>query len=244
MTATLTAATTATPRPPALDAEPAAAPNRTARLAAGIGGVGFATVVIATNVIVGATPGWNAPVEEVTRFAADKHDQLAISAGAYAIGMPFLVAFVAGVTQRLRAAGRREDRVFADVGAIGALLLLPFFGAVVVQRIVMTVGVDEAIGRPDLLALTWRIEGAAFALNVACIGVALLGLVTAASRAGLVPAWFRFLGWTGGVASLAAAASGVAMLEGAPILPLGLVGFLTWMVTLLTIGVRQLRAAD
>jgi hypothetical protein len=231
-TAHLTAATTAP------------GPDRTARLAAGIGAVGFATVVLATNAVVGATPAWNASVAEVATFVNDKHDQLALSVAGYAIGMPFLVSFIAGIATRLRAASRREDRVIADIGLLGAVLILPFFAAVVLQRIVMTVGIDERVGGDELLALVWRLEGAAFALNMAVIGVAVFGIGTAASRAGLLPKWFRYLAVVGGVASIAGTATGVAMLEGAPVMPLGLVGFASWMVLLLTIGVRQLRAAD
>ena len=97
---------------------------------------------------------------------------------------------------------------------------------------------------PDLVVYGWRLEGAAFMLNTAAIGLALIGLGTAASRAGLLPSWFRFLAWPAGVAAIVSSCCAVAALEGAPVFPLGLFAFLTWMLMLLTLGVRQLRAAD
>lgn len=238
----VTATATVTASPSVTTAERSAA--RSERLATGLGAIGFATVVLATNAVVGSTPSFDASVDEITTFVADKRDQLAFSATTFAIAMPMLVAFACGIAARLRATCRPEDRVIANIGVAGALLLLPFFAAVVVQRIVLTVGVDEQIGNPELVAFGWRLESAAFVLNMACIGVALLGIGTAASRAGLLPSWFRFIAWVGGVAALVGAAIPVAALEGAPILPLGLGGFLCWMVMLLTIGVRQLRSAD
>jgi hypothetical protein len=242
--------TTRTERTPAhtaadTDAAATSPGSRTERLSAGIGAVGFATVVLATNAIVGATPAWDAPASEVVAFVEDKHAQLAFSAAAFAVGMPFLVSFICGIAARLRAAVRPEDRVVAHVGLAGALLILPFFAAVVVQRIVLTVGIDERIGaNADLVAFAWRLEGAAFAVNLGCIGVALLGLGRAASRAGLLPRWFGPLTAVTGTASIVGAALAVPGLEGAPTMALGLAGFVTWMLLLLTIGIRQLRAAD
>ena len=237
MTATITA-------PPLDRSTPVDRPGRTERLVAGWAALGFVAIVGATNLVVGSTPAFDAPAEEIVTFVADKHDQLAFSTAPYGVAMLLIVAFGCAIRGRLQSACRPDDQVWARIGVVGVLLLAPSFAAVMVQRMVLTVGSDERIGSPDLAALVWRMEAAAFLLNVAVIGIAHIGLGTAASRSGLLPSWFRFVSWTAGAACIVTACAAVAGLEGAPLLPLGLYGFLSWMLLLVMIGVRQLRAAD
>ncbi|MBI5088305.1 MAG: hypothetical protein HZB15_05440 [Actinobacteria bacterium] len=126
---------------------------------------------------------------------------------------------------------------------IGALLILPTFATVVVQRIVLLVAQDEIIGSPELITLMWRFEMAAFIVNSLPIAAAILGFGVAGARSGLLPRWFGR--WAPIAASVAvvSAACAVAGLEGNLIGFGGIVPFLTWMTLLVVGGIKQLRAA-
>ena len=212
------------------------------RRLAGIGAIGFATLVVITNVLQGATPALNAEASEIVEYLTDHRAENIFATVAFALGAPFLLMFASAFYGRLQAIGRKEDLVWARFGMIGALLILPMFAAVVVQRLVLLVGTDEIIGSPELVTFAWRIEMAAFQVNLLPVSAAVLGFGIAGARAGLLPAWFRRWSPVAAVVGVTAAACAVAGLEGSPIGFAGLVPFATWMALLFTAGVRQLRS--
>jgi hypothetical protein len=213
------------------------------RRLAGIGGLTFATLVLATNVLQGATPALDASAEEVVGYLSDHRSQSLFATAAFAVGALFLLMFASAFYGRLKAVGRRDDLVWARLGMIGALLILPTFATVVVQRIVLLVAQDEIIGSPELITFMWRLEMAAFLVNTLPMAAALLGFGVAGARAGLLPRWFAR--WTPVAAAVAVvtAACAVAGLEGSLIGFGGIVPFLTWMMVLIVAGVKQLRSA-
>jgi hypothetical protein len=71
----------------------------------------------------------------------------------------------------------------------------------------------------------------------------ILGFGVAGARAGLLPRWFSKWAPVAAGCAVVTAACAIAGLEGNPIGFGGIVPFLTWMVLLLTAGVRQLRSA-
>jgi hypothetical protein len=213
------------------------------RLAA-IGAIGFASIVITTNIVQGAIPAMDADASEVVEYLTTHRTASVFATAAFAIGSLFLLTFASAFYGRLKARLRNEDMVWARLGMIGAVLILPTFAAVVVQRIVLLVGTDEIIGSPELVTLVWRLEMAAFAVNTLPIAAAVLGFGIAGARAGLLPGWFARWSPVAAVAGVATAASAVAGLEGSPIGFGGLLPFATWMILLLVAGVRQLRSAE
>lgn len=213
------------------------------RLAA-IGAIGFASLVITTNILQGATPALDADAAEVVTYLTDNRARSVFACVAFAIGAPFLLIFASAFSNRLKATGRPEDAVWARLGMIGALLIFPTFGFVVVNRLVLLVGTDEIIGTPELVTLVWRFEMAAFLINALPIAVAILGFGVAGARAGLLPAWFRIWAPIAAGVGVLAAATAIIGLEGAPTGYAGIVPFLTWMALLLTAAVRQLRSAS
>jgi hypothetical protein len=74
-------------------------------------------------------------------------------------------------------------------------------------------------------------------LGTTCIGVTL-----AAHASGLTPAWQRLLGLVGGTLLLIAGLGNFAIAEGSALIFVGLLGFLAWLVWMLTTGVRLLRS--
>lgn len=237
MTAVLTR-----PNPTAVTAAPIGRRLTEARVA-GIGGVTFATTALVTNVLLRSTPAHDASAAEVTRFLTEHRAVNVFSAVVFALGAPFLLAFATAFYGRLKAVGRPEDQVWARLGFVGGMLILPTFAAVVTNRLVLLAGGDELIGTPELVSLVWRFESAAFLLNTVPLAIAVLGFGIAGSRAGLLPRWFARLAPVGAVCGILSAATAVLGLEGAPTIFGGLVAFLTWMTLLYAGGIRQLRAA-
>ena len=213
---------------------------RTERLVAGWGAIGFASLVLAVNVFSSGMPSMDASAAEVTEYLADHRTLSAISAGAFALSAVMIASFACAIYGRLRAVCRPADMLWARIGTLGAVLLFPMFGAVVASRLVLTVGIDEAIGSPDFVLLLWRLENAAFLLNMIAIALAIFGLGTAATRAGLIPRWYRFIAPVAAACAVIAPAFAVASLEGSPVGLLGFVAFLSWMLLLYLIGFGQL----
>lgn len=212
------------------------------RRLAGIGAIGFASIVITTNILQGATPAMDASSADVVEYLTDHRAASVFATAAFACGALFLLTFASAFYGRLRSAGQPEDRVWARLGMFGAVLILPTFAAVAVQRIVLLVGLDEIIGSPELVTLLWRLEMAAFLVNTLPMAAAILGFGIAGSRAGLLPAWFARWSPIAAVVAVITAACAVAGLEGSPIgFVGGLVPFASWMLLLLVAGVRQLR---
>jgi hypothetical protein len=212
------------------------------RLAA-IGGIGFATIVLITNVLQGAVPALNADAEEVVTYLTDHRAQSLFATAGFACGALLLLSFASAFYGRLKAVCRPDDLVWARLGMIGAVLILPTFAAVVVNRIVLLVGLDESIGSPELITLMWRFEMAAFLLNVLPMAAGILGFGVAGARSGLLPQWFSKVAPVAALVGVLTAATAVAGLEGNPLGFGGIVPFLTWMALLLTAGIRQLRSA-
>ena len=203
----------------------------------------FAAIVITTNVLQGATPALDADASEIVAYLTDHRTANIFATAAFAIGAPFLLMFASAFYGRLKAVARSEVLVWARLGMIGALLILPTFAAVVVQRFVLLVGTDEIIGSPELVTLVWRVEMASFLLNALPMAAAILGFGIAGARSGLLPRWFRRLAPVAAAAAVITAACAVAGLEGSPIGFGGFVPFATWMLLLITAGVRQVRSA-
>ena len=233
--------TTVTPhRPETIATSPALDERRLA----GIGALVFAGLVIATNVAQGAMPAFDADASEITRYLEDHRAANLFGTAAFAVAAPFLLMFASAFYGRLRAVGRAADAVWARLGLLGATLIVPTFGAVVVNRLVLLVGGDEVIGSPELVTLVWRFEMAAFLVNLLPVAAALVGFGVAGARAGLLPRWFARWVPVAGAISVASAAFAGAGLEGSPVGLAGLVPFVSWMALLVTVGVRQLRSAS
>lgn len=238
MTATLNPASAA----PAAAEAPVARRRLDESRLAGIGAIGFASLVIVTNILQGATPAMDADAQEVVTYLTDHRAQSVFATVGFGVGTLFLLTFASAFYGRLKAAGKPEDQVWARLGMIGALLIFPSFAFVVINRLVLLVGTDEIIGSPELVTLVWRFEMAAFLINALPIAAAVLGFGVAGARSGLLPAWFRFWSPVAALGGVLAATTAIIGLEGAPVGFAGIVPFLTWMVLLLTAGVRQLRS--
>ena len=76
---------------------------------------------------------------------------------------------------------------------------------------------------------------------MALLATALLGFSLAGTAAGITPRWFGLLGPVGAVLMIVAAANGVSIAEGSPIVFVGLIGFLIWLLFVVTTAFRMIR---
>ena len=76
---------------------------------------------------------------------------------------------------------------------------------------------------------------------MAMLATALLGFSLAGAAAGITPRWFRLLGPAGAILMIVSAANGVSIAEGSPIVFVGLIGFLIWLLFVVTTGVGMIR---
>jgi hypothetical protein len=223
---------------PAIQSEDA----RCTRLFAGWSAIGFAALVITGNVVIGVQPARDASAAEVSEYVAAHRGGLAASAALYAGASILMLIFTTTFLTRLRQHAVGTARMWATVGARGALLIVPMFAMVLVPRLALTVGSDESIADPTVVSLLWRLEMAALSLNSITLAGALIGLSIAGARTGLVARWLGVWGPIAGTIGVIAVATTAAGLEGSPVGLAGLVTFVSWMVFLLATGVRQLRA--
>ena len=100
---------------------------------------------------------------------------------------------------------------------------------------------DQLAADPGLQHLVWTLHNAVFTLNLVAVGGALLGLGRAAHLAGLTPRWMGRVAPVGCLLLCLSAVPAVAEIHGSPLLGVGLLGFLSWMLLLAVAGVGLLR---
>jgi hypothetical protein len=213
-----------------------AAPPAARRLA-GIGAVGFAAIVAATNLLIIDVPQPGTPLAEIAAWYAANGGRVGIATAAYAVNIVLLMLFASNVRELVR--GDDAARPWSTMGLIGLTALAVSFGAVTAAQIAL---VELAGGgaTPAFAAL-WALHNAAFSVNVAVLAIAILGLSIGLHAAGLTPAWQRTLGVVGAVLLVLGGAGGLGGGAESPLGLPGLGGFLIWLVWLTTTGVRLLR---
>src|SRR5437016_4880912 len=88
------------------------------------------------------------------------------------------------------------------------------------------------VGPTPAFGLVWQIHAAAFALALPMLGTTCIGSALAAHASGLTPAWQRLAGLVGGSLLLAAGLGNLAIADGSPLIFVGLLGFVAWLVWL------------
>ncbi|WBB91374.1 hypothetical protein [Verrucosispora sp. WMMC514] len=214
----------------------------------GAAAIAFAVLVVTENVlfaVTGALP-YGAPIEEVLAYYAANRDAVAIVSGLVAVYLPLLLVFVTGLhglVKRRGGAGTDWSRLALTAGAT----LSAIFVLVNVLQIGLALSASalaaSALAEPTpAFGLVWQIHAAAFALALPMLGTTCIGSALAAHASGLTPAWQRLLGMVGGSLLLAAGLGNLAIADGSPLIFVGLLGFVAWLVWLLATGVRLVRS--
>jgi hypothetical protein len=209
----------------------------------GAAAIAFAVLVVIENVlfaVTGALP-YDAPTEDVLAYYAANRDAVAIVSGLVALYLPLLLVFLTGLhglVEQRGGAGNDWSRLALTAGAT----LSAIFVLVNVLQIGLALSASGLAEPTPAFELVWQMHAAAFALALPTLGTTCIGAALAAHASGLTPAWQRLLGLVGGSLLLAAGLGNLAIADGSPLIFVGLLGFVAWLVWLLATGVRLLRS--
>jgi hypothetical protein len=204
---------------------------------AGIGGLVFAATLVADNVIRASAPGLDATPAKVSAYFLGHRAAAIVPLGLFPVGITLLL-FAAGLWARAR---QEESRWWASVGILGAATIAALFAIVNITEIVLTAKAAQLASSPAVVQALWTLRAAAFGLDMAAIGVALIGLSRAAAAMRLIPSWLALAAWPGAACLLTAAVFTVALADGGPWLAPALAGFIVWVVFVITASVSLLR---
>jgi hypothetical protein len=205
---------------------------------AGAGGLVFAGALVAQNLIRASGPGFGAAPAQVTAYFLHHRAAAIVPLGMFPVEMIALFAFVAAVRT---SADREKGRWQASMGTLGAASIAALFAIVNITEIALTAKAQSLAASPAVVQALWAVHAAAFGLDMAAIAVALLGLTYAAASVRLVPGWLTVAAWPGAACLFIAATFTVALANGAPWVGVSLIGFIVWLVFVVTASVSLLR---
>ena len=221
--------------------------SRTADLstrAAGWGALTFAFVVIAQNIIRGASaPGNGASAARVlSDYAGDGAIPIVLAA-TYVLSAVGLTLFLGGITRHLLATSRRGWAIFGLVGALG---IYAVFALVVAAEQALSVAAH--MHNPNLGAIQalWALHNSIFTVLDVSIAFALLGLSRAAIAARMTPKPFTWLAPAGAALLIVGTIAGPTIAEGRTMALFGVagLGFLVWLAFLIVTGIRLIRTPE
>ncbi len=204
----------------------------------GIGGIAFVASVVLQNAIRSSTPAMDASTPDVIAFYAGHRGAGVLLALLFPVAAVGIAAFAGGLFPLLRSS---EARGPATAGFIGLGGVVALFATTHATDMALSSYIHRGAPDPGAVALIWTLHNACFAVLLVVLGVALAGMSVAASAAGLVGRRWKEVGGLGGLALLATGAAGPTMLDGSPIMTLGLVGFLVWLAFLTVTSLALLR---
>ena len=205
---------------------------------AGAGGLVFAAILVADNLIRASAPGFDAAPAQVSAYFLDHRAAALVPLGLFPAGLLALFPFAAGVWARTR---QEMSRWWASVGVLGTATIAALFAIVNITEIVLTAKAAQLASSPAVVQALWTLHAAAFGLDLAAIAVALIGLSRAAASVPLIPAWIAVAALPGAACLLTAATFTVALANGGPWLAPALAGFIVWVVFVITASVSLLR---
>jgi hypothetical protein len=205
--------------------------------AAGIGGLLFLFAVIAENALRGEPVPNDAPMSAALTYYQQKQSAIEISHSLYIITIPSLLLYAAGLFQRLRS---NLSETWARAGLAAASIMPVSFAIVMITDTVLAnLAATGASGEAFLAA--FKLHAAAFIVNEAILGTAMLGFGMAASRTNAFTGWLRILAVSGGLILIVAALPIDLVLGGSAFGMIGLAGFLCWLLWVGVTSVKMLK---
>jgi hypothetical protein len=206
---------------------------------AGIGGLCFAAVLLADNIIRARAPGFDAAPAQVTAYFLDNRVAAIVPLGLFPVGLLALLPFTAGVWTRAR---QEESLWWASTGALGAAAIVALFGVVNITEIVLTAKAAQLAASPAIIQALWTLRAAAFGLDMGAIAVTLIGLSRAAASLSLIPAWLAVAALPGAACLTIASIFTVALADGGLWLAVGVAGFIVWLLFVAAASISLLRS--
>jgi hypothetical protein len=193
----------------------------------GIAGLTFVTLVVVQNLLRGASiPGNDASAADVTAFYRDHRGLDAVLAALFVIGAFAIALYAGAMVARLRDAGVDGPRFAGLIGVVGIFAL---FSMTEACDLALSAIVHREHPEPASVVLLWSLHNAVFTILLVAIAVALAGLSAASAGAGLVGRRWKEIGGVGAILLAITAATAPAVIDGSPVMALGLVGFVAWL---------------
>jgi hypothetical protein len=208
----------------------------------GVAGLVFAGGVVVQNaVLLAGTPLPGAPLADVRRFYDEAGGRISIAVGIVALNVVCLLFFASAVAERL---GHDPScRLAGRTGFGAAVLLAGAFLTTTAIQAVLTARV-ESLADGGVLEALWDLHSAAFAMSASSLAVVLVAFALGAWHSGrVVPRWTAGLGFVGAVALTCAGALVVSTVGGGGAIYAQLLGFVVWLVFLVTASLGLLRRA-
>ena len=209
----------------------------------GLAGLGFGFGLLMQNlVLLGGSPLPGADLDEVVRFYSDNTTKVTLASGWVALNVPLVIIFVATIANRLRESAR--SAFWGQLAFGGVFLISGTFMLVTMLQSVLAARVDTLATNQAALGVVWDLHSAAFAINTLSLAVLLGSLSIGSLMHSIVPRWTAWMGIVGSVLLLAHTAVSVSVIKGDSIMIIGLVGFLMWVVWLVTASIQMLRSSE
>ena len=205
---------------------------------AGAGALVFAAVVVVQNAIRASAPAFGSSATAVTDYFAHHRVAALVPLALFPLGLVAILSFAAGIRSRAHDAAAQWC---ADVGSMAVVGVAALFAVVNLVEITIAADGSDLASAPRVVGALWTLHGAAFALNLAAIAVALLGLSRAALAVGLIPSWLAVLSLPAAACLFCGAIGNVAIAEGSRWLYVAFPGFAVWAIFLLAAGAALIR---
>jgi hypothetical protein len=222
-----------------VDPDSSLVPSRAERdVVGGLAGLCFLGGVLLQNgLLLQGNPLPSAPLEEVSAFYQAGEVSIGLAVGWVAINVPLLITFGVSVAARLEQANGSTR--FARVGLCGVVLLAAAFSCTTWLQAVLVARASE-LQASGTLSLVWDLHTAAFSSSGSALCVAMGGFSAAAWQGDLVPRWTAVVGGLGALCLVGSGLMAVGTVTGGPGIFLQLVGFVAWVIWLLTASARLL----
>ncbi len=210
-----------------------------ARIVGGVGGLVFVASVVAQNLIrAGAMPANDARVGRIIDFYAGHRGSTFALAALFAVGAAGIAAFAGALVARLTDSSVRGA---ALAGAIGVAGVFAVYSTMLATDLALSGYVNRGAPGHGVVSAMWTLHNAVFGVLLVAIGVALAGLSAAAATDGVVAAFWKPVGLLGALLLGIAGAATPAVIDGSPLMAVGLIGFLAWLAFVATTAISMLR---
>ena len=210
----------------------------TTRIVGGVA-VAYAASVIVQNAAFGTgAPLYSDPLGVVLAYYAE--NRVAVAVGLEAVNLPLLLLFVTalhGLVQRRGGTGADWSRLAVAAGAACSTL----FALTIATHIAVVLAADGLAEPTPAFELMWQLHAAVLALAFPALGATFIGAALATHASGLTRPWQRLLGVAGGSLLILAGAGNLAIADGSPLLFVGVLGLVAWLVWLVVTGLRLIR---
>ena len=211
---------------------------------AGLGAIGFATTVIAQNLLRGAgAPANDASSADVLTHYADHRTMTAVLVASYTLGIVSILVFLGGSAKRLV----RSDRPgWAVTGLLAAVGVTALFAIVVGSEQALSVAATRDLTGLGAIDALWSLHNSVFTVLDVSIALALVGLSRAGISAGITPRIYRWLAPVGAGMLVVGTLAGPAIAAGdaMPLFGVAGLGFVVWLSFLISTGVRLVRGIE